>query len=284
MSLNEIDDLQEKEWEISQKIKAGKKSSDGWMPAADGIINIENYLNAPYRILWILKEPNYSRNIDDYKDFKNPQEEFENRKQGRKDLVHSIVPCKWDIEGIWSTMEIDDMYISFDEKTNFPYVEKTARPVMLVTDAIFKLRSGVYEILRIESDMIEVLKSIAVINIKKIPGGGKTKKDAKGVEYEIVDAYENNKDILKEQIKVYKPQIIIGVGDEKNNTLSYFLKDIQDDITKDNICLKVHHPSSLSYKYGEDKWFQSIKKDGYYIAQCEQEYIKKIINDIQKKK
>jgi hypothetical protein len=281
--LKEIDELIKKEWEISQKIKEGKKSCDGWIPAADGIINIEKYLSAPYKILWMLKEPNYSRNIKDYDVFKeNAKEEMNDRKQGRKDLVHSIVPGKWDIEGIWSTMVMNDMYISFDEKTNFPYVEKTARPVMLVSYTIFKfiIARNIDIPNYIENDMIEALKSIAVVNIKKAPGGGKPKKDSNGEEYEIKEAYKNNKDILKEQIELYKPQIIIGVGDTKNNTLNYFLDDIQKDI----LCVKASHPSSLSFYYKKDAQFQSIKKDGYYIAQCEREYIEKIVKKVENQK
>jgi hypothetical protein len=279
----EINELSNKEWEISQKIKEGKKSCDGWVPAADGIINIENYLTAPYKIIWILKEPNYSRNIKDYGVFEeNAKEEMNNRKEGRKDLVHSIVPGKWDIEGIWSTMVMDDMYISFDEKTIFPFVEKTARPVMLVSYTIFKfiITRNIDIPNYIEDDMIRALKSIAVVNIKKAPGGGKPKKDNNGEEYEIKEAYKNNEDILKEQIKVYKPQIIIGVGDEKNNTLNYILNNIPEDI----LCVKAHHPASLSFHYKNDVHFQLIKEDGYYIAQCEQEYIKKIVERVENQK
>jgi hypothetical protein len=82
---NEINELQNKEWEITQKIKEMKKTNDGWSPVADGIIKIEYYLSAPVKILWILKEPNYSKNCKDYES----KEDYENRKQERKDLVHT---------------------------------------------------------------------------------------------------------------------------------------------------------------------------------------------------
>jgi hypothetical protein len=78
--------------------------------------------------------------------------------------------------------------------------------------------------------IIKKVLEISVINIKKSPGGGKTKKDKYNIEYEIARAYEENKNILKEQIEIYKPQIIICVGSNNNNTLDYFFNDKQNKI------------------------------------------------------
>ena len=283
---NEINKLQDEEWKISQEIKAGKKSDDGWTPAADGIINIKNYLTAAYKILWILKEPNYSRKPDAYSDF--GEEEFENREQGRKDLVHSPVEGKWDIEGIWSTMTIDDMY---KDKCNGG--ELAARRVMLVSYAILQsiIKKELFMPCNIEDngdEKIKALQSIALINIKKAPGYVETKKN-KNVEYEIVDAYKENKNLLKLQIETYKPHIVIG-----GSTLQYFVEDKYFEKKnsrpmnyttnlygpnwrdrnyyplKDRIWINAYHPS----------FYKKKKSYGEVIEKEEKDYIEKIVNAV----
>ena len=44
---------------LRQKINDDIKSTSTTIfPITDGIINIENYVNSDFKILWILKEPN----------------------------------------------------------------------------------------------------------------------------------------------------------------------------------------------------------------------------------
>ena len=59
----------------------------------------------------------------------------------------------------------------------------------------------------------EPLQDIAIINIKKIPGGSISRGD------EIQQAYYDNHDLLKRQIETYNPNVVIF-----GNTLQYFYK------------------------------------------------------------
>lgn len=72
------------------------------------------------------------------------------------------------------------------------------------------------------------LQEIALINIKKIPGGSSSSYN------EIQTAYDKHKELLREQIKVYNPDIVIF-----GNTLNFFqkedfegLKDAKKEITE----------------------------------------------------
>ena len=55
-----MEELEIKEKEIAEKIKA-IPSINGCFPVIDGIIDIERYINAKYKILWILKEANFGK-------------------------------------------------------------------------------------------------------------------------------------------------------------------------------------------------------------------------------
>lgn len=137
----------------------------------DGIIEPEKYLNAKYRILWILKEANSESNTWSY------LEKFKDKEWlcrcGKsvptlKRLIYTtygiLRDCKWS--------EIPD---ASNEKS------------------------------------FEPLQEIAIINIKKIPGGSIS------VGNEIQQAYYDNIELLKRQIETYDPNVVIF-----GNTLQFF--------------------------------------------------------------
>jgi uracil-DNA glycosylase len=66
-----------------------------------------------------------------------------------------------------------------------------------------------------EPGMLEAIRSIAYINVKKLPGKTESRDE------EIQKAYHKNRDILLRQIEAYDPDIIIG-----GSTLNYFLEDL----------------------------------------------------------
>jgi len=84
----------------------------------------------------------------------------------------------------------------------------TTKRVMLATSRILS-----------NLDALEAFRSIACINIKKLPGGNQ----AKDNDAEILQAYNDpeNRKILLEQIEAYSPDIVIC-----GSTLHYFEKDI----------------------------------------------------------
>jgi hypothetical protein len=106
-------------------------------------------------------------------------------------------PGNWNIANFYQTVTLDK-------------VKKilTAKRMMLATSRIL---SGL--------DTLEAFKSVACINIKKIPGGQHTKDN----DAEIQQAYNDpdNKKILLEQIEAYSPDVVIC-----GNTLQYFENDI----------------------------------------------------------
>ena len=174
--MNNIEELKLKEIEISSKINSINSGVKGLLPIVDGIINIEKYIKAKYRILWILKEPH-----DEWITVKATGQ----KRNGGWDLVHDI----------YDKLEADDL--------------KNRK--LLVAKRITEV---VYRILGEAENDLETFKSIAYINIKKIPGGRFSFQD------QIEKAYKDNKKILDEQIKTYAPDIVIC-----GNTLPYLSMD-----------------------------------------------------------
>jgi uracil-DNA glycosylase len=99
-------------------------------------------------------------------------------------------------------------------------------------------------------DLLTALKSVALINVKKIPGNTSANPS------KIAEAYKKNKHILKEQIEVYNPNIVIC-----GNTLQYFSEDnyfVKKDRTRlehgnhhyypltDRLYLQTYHPAYKS--------------------------------------
>jgi hypothetical protein len=174
--LKKVEELKAREKDIAAKIAAIKSGVEGLYPIIDGIIDVEKYVNAKYKILWILKEPH-----DEWVTVK----ETGQRRNGR-----------WNIASGYSELTIDK--IKKERKL------LVAKRVMLAT----------HKILPEAENALEALKSIAYINIKKIPGGSSS------VQKEIEQAYNEHKDLLKEQIETYNPDIIIC-----GNTLQYLSDD-----------------------------------------------------------
>lgn len=92
-----------------------------------------------------------------------------------------------------------------------------------------------------DKSMLDVLKDIAYINVDKMPGY-RTTSDA-----ELTEAYDQWKDIVEEQIRLYDPQVICFA-----NTMWLFKKDWSiDENTK-------HEAIPL----GNDKYMFVYRKDG----------------------
>ena len=162
-------------------------------PIIDGIVNIEKYLNSAFKILWILKEP-YDDVQDEIaagggwhlgKDFLYP-DGFYSRIGRSRNTWYPII------------------YTSFGILNNF----------MLWNDM---------EDISKDYSMAEIVRHIAIINVKKLPGFTRTQ------DYGIIsDAFHKHKTLLLNQISTYNPDIIIG-----GSTLRLFYTDLAIDKTKD---------------------------------------------------
>lgn len=212
-------ELQEKCQDLEKQILEKVIDETGYsQPILDGIVNLRHYLMAKYRILWILKEP-----YDDVED------------DGK--------PCG----GGWSLCRDFLNTDSFIKRINKS--AKTWHPVIYTTYGILHnfLHWEDVDFIRNNPSMVDIIKSIAVINVKKLPGLTRTYG-----QINIKQAYESHKDILLKQIEVYNPDIIIG-----GSTLHFFYDDLgiknkmikKESLsiceTKSRLYIAAYHPAQI---------------------------------------
>ena len=142
-------------------------------PIPDGIVDIDRYLAAPLKVLWILKEP-YDEQVDG-------------------------VPAG----GGWR-------YRDYISQPNF-YAhrnprEKTLLPLTHVTYALLNgfLRYEDMPKVKEKPAMMEVLQSAAFMNINKLPG--LTKSD----DQLIRKSYADHRKLLFQQLETIRPDVVIG--------------------------------------------------------------------------
>jgi hypothetical protein len=210
ISIKEIDSL------VRQKYPWDDAKGIG--PILDGIINADKYLNAKYKILWILKEP-------------------------YDEIDENGSPCG----GGWDLKEIMNEKKSINE---FGSERKTFQPMIYTSYGILNNFCLWDKIPDIETaDVFNTLKSISYINIKKMPGFSNSPKSI------ISSAYNENKDILIKQIQVGKPDIIIGGGTLKwfssdlgfvrNNWIIRESGSFPYYIRGNQLFIGAYHPSSV---------------------------------------
>jgi hypothetical protein len=190
-----VEELKAKEKEIAAKINAIESDPEGRKPVVDGIVHIEDYIKAKYKILWILKEVH--------------DEWVVNKKTGNRQCGGWNLTCAGEDqpEGLYARIQ-NDLGKPNGPKSiyNFPVF----RRIMLASYCVF---AGTVDVIknRNEDDMFNALSSVAYINVKKIPGG------IKASNKKLQMAYDDYNFILEEQIRTYNPNIIIC-----GNTLSFF--------------------------------------------------------------
>ncbi len=175
---NQKQRLIKKEAEIENLIK---KSYNSKSVIKDGIVDIDLYIKAKYKILWVLKEPH----------------------DKSKELIG------WDMRDLLNDAKYESG-LNPDMKSTFPLVIYSTYSILndlIVWDKIPYMKD--------DSDLIDILKSIAIINIKKLPASSQSKDN------EIQDAYNQYKSIILKQIMDYEPDIIIC-----GNTFKYMKEDL----------------------------------------------------------
>ncbi len=153
-------------------------------PIFDGVTDIDIYYNEKIKILWILKEP------------------------------YDGEDCSG---GGWKLFsDINQNLIEIGKNRTF-------QPIIYTTYGIlnnFKQYEDM-DYIRDDPQMTMILKRIAYINIKKLPGFRRTPWST------LSKAYKENREILFKQIDLYNPNIIIG-----GNTLGYFFNDMDLTVFK----------------------------------------------------
>jgi len=223
MNKDELEKLKEKCQEIEELILKNYVDENGrCKPIVDGIVNIEKYVESKFKILWILKEP-----YDDVeegspsgggwhlcKDFLADPNFYKHI--GKIQTWHTII------------------YTSYGILNDFQQYDQMS-------------------FIRNDKSMAEIIRSVAVINVKKLPGFTRTNDDI------ICSAYQKHRDILLKQIDTYNPDIIIGGG-----TLQLFIDDLGiKDILKNKGNIKYATKNSKIFIHAYHPAQTTIKRDEY---------------------
>lgn len=148
----------------------------------DGVVNWEAYINTSPKILWLLKEA------------------YDNDNEGEGG---------WSLAGLFN---IDEDCYKFLKTTSS---KKTWYPIIYTSYGILNNFMSYDDMDFIEDNikMISCLKKIAFLNINKFAGKSKSNDSVLG------KIFLENQDILKKQIALLNPDIIIG-----GNTLKFYNK------------------------------------------------------------
>lgn len=158
--------------EIYARAEVLNLSNDHLEPILDGVGNIEKYLNAKYKIMWILKEPY------DYEDEKgNP---------------------------------VGGGFILFDKNEEPNETAKKMKTLQVIAYTTYGILNNTHkeniEDIHANKDIFNTLECIAYINISKMPNHPNSNNT------NLWKCYEQWEDILLKQIDLYKPDIIIFGG------------------------------------------------------------------------
>jgi len=207
--------------EIYKLAQANGLSSAVLEPITDGIYSAKDYLSSPLKLMWILKEP-----YDDKDANGNPT------------------------GGGWSIPK--DLF-----GPNHKYFcDKTSRVVTYTTYCIIQNKRW-NEVPYFEDDpsVADQLQNIAYINLSKMPASTKSSDSAISSNYQIW------KDIIRKQIELYNPDILICgntfkfIKDDFVGTNKVLYKNIDDmvgaNVVNGKLWLDCYHPGQLSIKEGD---------------------------------
>lgn len=204
-----FNDFERQVEKLSLEIRAHYEpyETEGYKFMGDGIINLRRYYEVTPKILWILKEPYADGggwSISEAFNLSNAELMAPERKLHKS---KTWLPVIYSCYAIYNGMIPWD-WISYPEN---------------------------------DSNVLDSLKNIAIMNILKIPGETTTP-PAK-----LTAGYEKHWEILKKQIETYNPDIVIA-----GNTLSHFKKHLSLD------------SGEFDYNYTHDLWL----KDGKVYIDC----------------
>jgi hypothetical protein len=200
-------------------------------PIIDGIVDIEKYLSSKFQILWILKEP-----YDDVED----------------GLAAG---------GGWHFA--NDFLAPTGFYKRMGRSRTTWQPIIYVNYGLLNgcMNFDDMDYIRNNQTMTEIVRHIAVINVKKLPGFTRTNDFGP-----IWAAYNKHKQLLHKQIDTYNPNIIIG-----GSTLHLFYKELGLEKDKEKVF------GCVEYYEKDDKLFIAA----YHPAQTtvtRDRYVDDIIN------
>jgi len=186
-----------------------EETGDKMKFVSDGIVNVTEYLKAPIKILWILKEANSSE--DNSLDDMRPclKELYDNNNNIDRDWGRTWQKVAYCTYGIFEHLKFEDI----------PEMQGNAREVL------------------------KYMPSIAHINVKKYAGGSSA--DDK----KIQSFYNTYKDFLHEQIEIINPDILIfgstfGYFAEYFESKEKIQERIPVYQYKDKLLIDTYHPNA----------------------------------------
>ena len=175
----------------------------------DGIVDVDEYLAADLKIMWILKEVN------------SPDDEDWDM---REVLINLKSSCGTKIKEGWASTFNPIVYTTYGILTNL-YWEDIPN-----TD--------------VAPNIIDVIKKIAFVNIKKVSGG------AVAVNNKLSDFHNKYSYVLKKQIESFIPDVIIcgntlEIIDDFGNQYEYFKDNGMNFYTSEkHIIVDAFHPNN----------------------------------------
>ena len=168
----------------------------------DGIVNRDVFNKCKKRILWILKEVNHDGELDDWDMCEILRTEIKGEKGINPGWSNTFAPIIYSTYGILNNLKWHEI----------PYCNE-------------------------KPEIIDVLNSIAYMNVKRTSGGA-------NVDYQkLSEAYKENKNLLFNQINEINPSIIIYGG-----TFYLFENDL-DLISNKNVThISAYHPAHRGNK------------------------------------
>lgn len=205
-------ELEKAENEIEALICGIEDESGQCTPIIDGIVDIDSYLNAPVKILWVLKEVNSPGDQDRWS-LKDAIRGLRNGKKIQKGWEKTFGPIVYATYGIMNQCRFEDI----------PHINQ-------------------------QPDLIDGLKQIAYINVKKLPGSRKASFS------KLKKYYRAHKSIFLKQVKTYDPDVIICGG-----TYGVICQDFHEDAP----IVKAYHPAQRRLKRAV--WCDRIIETAEYI-------------------
>lgn len=200
-------------------------------PIPDGIVDIDRYFKSDIKILWINKEVNSAGD-----------------------------------NHAWSLIDVlNNLKSKLKDETGWG---NTFTPIIYTLYGIFNQTNweNTPDIVE-EYEIAEIIKNIAYINAKKLPGGAKAN-------YNEVRKYSSENDILKRQITLFKPDVIIcgGTFDILDNIFEEIYGEAYDNMkaipntaknriyyNEDIIIFEAYHPGQTTIK--ESVYCDSISQN-----------------------
>lgn len=202
----------------------------------DGIVNVDNYFSSDLKIMWALREVN---SLDD--------------------------------EGDWSMKDV--LMELRDDSTTSGLLKgwsKTFNPIIYTTYGILnnKFWKDIPDVSQ-DNSIVTSLENIAYINLKKVSGVGTSNPK------EIMAFFKEHNQIIKSQITVFNPDVIIcgGTGDILDETLDDIYLEPAERISENGINFYLYDNVILVYA-------QHPNYVGSYKKEMEQIYCDTIINNV----